>query len=308
MPARHSVRRVAGHEVHTLANAKVSVSLVPLYGARVVSLKDLASGREWLDGWAPAASRRLHPPHQPGEFMTSPLAGLDECIPTIARGRVAGRDLPDHGEAWETPAPVEPEAAARGELVSSWKLRSLPLDFTRRVTLSGGTVRFAYSLTNRSSRPTPFLWAWHALFSLRRGDRLELSPRIKKVVTRRGQPRPWPRAFPGCDLSVGDVAASGLSHFKGFLGPLADGAATIHGARGSSLVLRWPAAIHPYIGLYINRGRSRGLHQWAVEATNVRADGLHDVVRDKSPRHWLAPHETREWLLTARLVAPAAEA
>ncbi len=303
MPARHSLRRVAGHEVHTLANKQVSVSLVPLYGARVVSLKDLASGREWLDGWTPLSSRRLHPPRKRGEFLTSPLAGLDECIPTIARGRVAGRDLPDHGETWETPAPVDPEAADRGELVSTWKLRSLPLDFTRRITLSGATVRFAYSLTNRSARPTPFLWAWHALFALRRGDRLEVPPQVRKVVTRHGQPRPWPQAYPDCDLSQADLAASGLTAFKGFLGPLAEGAATLRDSRGPALSLRWPAEIHPYIGLYINRGKTRGLHQWAVEATNVRGDGLHDAVRDKSPCHWLAPHETREWLLTARVSA-----
>lgn len=301
MPARHTLRRVDGHEVHTLANAKVSVSLVPRYGARVVSLKDLASGREWLDGWTPRSARRLHPPRVDGDFMTSPLAGLDECIPTIGRCRVAGRDLPDHGETWDTPAPVDPEAAARGELVSAWKLRSVPVDFTRRITLAGAAVRFAYSATNRTSRPVPFLWAWHGLLSLRRGDRLELPPQVRKIVTRNGVPRPWPRAFPGCDLSTGDLAASGRGNFKGFLGPLAVGAATVRDARDRSLTLRWPASVHPYIGLYINRGLTRGLHQWAIEATNVRGDVLEKALPDKSPLHWLAPRETRGWTLTARI-------
>lgn len=301
MPARHTVRRVSGHEIHTLANARVSVSLAPGFGARVVSLRDLASGREWLDGWSPASTRRLHAPRDSADFLTSPQAGLDECIPTIGSCRVAGRDLPDHGETWNTPAPVDAEAAARGELVSAWKLRALPLDFTRRVSLSGGTVRFAYSLTNRTSRPVPFLWAWHALVSFRRGDRLEMPPQVRKVAMPRGEIRPWPQAFPGANLSRADLSGAPRPWFKGFLGPLALGTATFHDSRGPSLTLRWPAGVHPYIGLYINRGRSAGVHHWAAEATNGRADRLSDLVADKSPRHWLAPRETREWTLAARV-------
>ena len=301
MPARHAIRTVSGHQVHTLVNDKVSVSLVPVYGARVVSLKDLASGREWLDGWSPASSRRLHPPRDPADFATGPGAGLDECLPTIDPCRVSGRDLADHGELWNLPAFPDPEAAARGELVSAWSLRSLPLDFTRRIALSGATVRFSYSLANRSTRPAPFLWAWHALFSLRRGDRLELPASVRKCTRPSGQPLPWPRAIPGCDLSRADLAAAPRRKAKVFLGPLAAGSATLRDSRGPSLALRWPAATLPFIGLWITRGAWNGLHHWAVEPTNARADALSELVRDKSPLHWLAPRETREWQVTARV-------
>jgi galactose mutarotase-like enzyme len=301
MPARHSVRRVEGHAIHSLANAKVRVSLAPEFGARVVSLRDLTSGREWFDGWAPASARRLHAPRDPADFFTGPGAGLDECLPTIVPCRVAGRDLPDHGETWTTPASVDAAAAEAGELVSAWKLRSLPLDFTRRITLSGATVRFAYTLTNRSSRPTPFLWAWHALLSLRRGDRLELPPAVRKCQTGRGSPLPWPRALPGCDLSVADLAASPRKCAKVFVGPFARGAATVHDSRGRSLSLRWPSKIMPYAGLWISRGYWNDLHHWAVEPTNARTDALSRITRDKSPLHWLSPRETREWFVTARL-------
>ena len=302
MPARHTVRQISGFAVHTLANAKVSLSLVPDLGARVASLRDLASGREWLDGWAPASARRLGRPRKSADYMTSSLAGIDECLPTISACRVAGRDLPDHGEVWNTPAPVDPAAASTGELVSTWKLRSLPLDFTRRITLSGATVRFAYALTNRSVRPTPFLWAWHPLFSLRKGDRLELpSPQPRKILARRGQPLPWPMGRPGCDLSRADLGQHPKIHFKGFLGPLPAGGATLRDSRGPALVLRWPAAVHPYIGLYINRRAASNLEQWAIEPTNARVDRLANITADKSPLHWLAPRETREWFVTARV-------
>lgn len=299
--SRHTVRKVSGHAVHTLANARLSLSIAPEFGARVVSLKDLASGREWLDGWTPAAKRRLQPPHDPADFMTSPLAGIDECLPTIGRCRVAGRDIPDHGETWNTPAPVDPSAAASGAFVSTWSLRCLPLDFVRRITLSGATARFDYTLANRARRSTPFLWAWHPLFAFREGDRVEFPAAIRKVVTQRNRILPWPKARPGCDLSRGELANSGRRNFKGYLGPFADGRATLRSLRGPSLTVRWPVAIHPYVGIYLNRGGSGGHHQWAVEPTNARADHLDQLVADKSPLHWLAPGETRSWFVTARV-------
>lgn len=298
---RHFARKIDGHAVHTLVNAKVSLSIAPEFGARVVSLKDLASGREWLDGWSPAGKRRLHPPRDPANYLTSPLAGIDECLPTIGLGRVAGRDIPDHGETWNTPAPVDPEAAADGVLVSIWSLRCLPLDFVRRITLSGATARFDYALTNRARRPTPFLWAWHPLFACRPGDHVELPAAIRKVVSRGNRVFPWPRARPGCDLSRADLAASGRRTFKGFVGPFFDPRATIHDARGPSLTLRWTASVHPYLGVYVNRGGRHGLSQWAFEPTNARTDDLDRLVADKSPLHWLAPGETREWFVTARV-------
>lgn len=300
MPARHTVRRVGGRPVHTLANDRVSISVAPDFGARVVSLRDLASGREWLEGWSPASARRFHAPADPADYMTSPQAGIDECLPTITRGRVAGRDLPDHGETWNLPAPVDLEAAARGEIVSKWSLRCLPLDFSRRISLSGSTVRLAYALTNRARRATPFLWAWHPLFTLRPGDVAEAPASVRKVVFRRGDARPWPQAMPGCDLSRGDLAASGRRTFKGFLGPLSLGAFRLRAKNGALLDLRWPAEVFPYVGYYVNRGRHT---HWAIEPTNGRSDSLERLVAegDRSPLVWLAPGETREWFVTARV-------
>lgn len=302
MSTRHLVRRVSGHAIHTLANAKVSLSIAPEFGARVVSLRDLASGREWMDGWSPAAARRLHPPRDPENYLTSPLAGIDECLPTIGRCVVAGRDIPDHGEVWNMLAPVDSGAAAGGEFVSTWSLHCLPLDFTRRITLSGATARFDYALTNRSARrATPFLWAWHPLFAYREGDRIEFPASIRKVLTQKGLALPWPAGRPGCDLSRADIAVTGRRTFKGFVGPFAEGRAVLRDLRGPSLALRWPAEVHPYAGFYLNRGRRQLLNHWAIEPTNARTDHLDRLVADKSPLHWLAPGETREWFVTARV-------
>jgi hypothetical protein len=146
MTVRHARRSVRDFTVHSLTNEAVSLAIVPELGGRLVSLRDRASGREWLDGWSPAGRRRIWHPTDPSDFATGPGAGIDECLPTVLPCRVGGRDLPDHGELWNRPPVFDPSAAANGEFLCEWALRSLPLGFRRRITLEGRRVRFDYRI------------------------------------------------------------------------------------------------------------------------------------------------------------------
>lgn len=295
---------VSGFEIQTLSNASVSVALAPALGGRIVSLRDLASGREWLDGWRPASRRRLWAPANPRDFSTGPGSGIDECLPTVLPSRHDRRPVNDHGEVWSLPAHLDPAQLALGRLACRWSLRSLPLDFSRVVSLRGGTVRFAYALTNRAGTTTPFLWAWHALFSLRRGDSLHFAPSVKTCLTPGGSSHlPWPVCSPGSDLSRAEVGGQEAPCAKVFIGPLRTGTATLRQSGGSGLQLRWPAKIHPFAGIWITRGFWKGLHHWAVEPTNAPVDFLADAVARYPAHSWLAPGETREWTVTARVLA-----
>ncbi len=100
MPLRHTLKNVGDFAIHTWANAGVSISIASALGGRVVSLKDRISGREWLDGWAPASKRRLWQPTDPATYKTGPGAGLDECLPTVLPRMLGRNSLPDHGELW----------------------------------------------------------------------------------------------------------------------------------------------------------------------------------------------------------------
>ena len=83
MAVHHSRETIDGFEIHTLENERVSLSMAPVLGGKIVSLRDRISGRQWLDGWEPAASRRLWHPSDPEVFETGPGAGIDECLPTV---------------------------------------------------------------------------------------------------------------------------------------------------------------------------------------------------------------------------------
>ncbi len=96
-----AVRTLQGFDVYHLGNEAVELAVVPELGARLVSLKDLRTGREWM--WHPPGGLKLFRNRLGDDFSLSPLAGMDECPPTIAKCAWQGTELPDHGEVWSAP-------------------------------------------------------------------------------------------------------------------------------------------------------------------------------------------------------------
>lgn len=292
MAIRHTQKTVGTFAIHTLTNHAITLSIAPELGGRIVSLWDRAARREWLDGWTPARQRRIWQPADPANYETGPGAGIDECLPTVLACKVGRKALPDHGELW--PQAPEFDLDPKGGFSCRWKLKSLPLDFARRISLQTNEVCFAYRIENRADTPTPFLWAWHPLFTWKRGDQIRTTE--KTCRSPRGEVLPWP----GNDLSRAFFPPGATPAAKVFLGPLSKGRAEIHASNGARLSLSWPAALFPYAGIWITRGFWKGLHHWAIEPTNAPVDRLSDI-RAPSPVSLLAPREIREWTLRVRL-------
>jgi galactose mutarotase-like enzyme len=283
--------------IHTLANEAISLSIAPELGGRIVSLRDRISRREWLDGWTPVSKRRIWQPTDPANFETGPGAGIDECLPTVLACKVGRKLLPDHGELWNQVPDFDVDP--KGGFSCRWDLKCLPLGFERRISLGKNEVRFDYRIENRADAPTPFLWAWHPLFTWKRGDQIRTSE--KTCLSPGGRDLlPWPHAQPGNDLSRAFFQQGATPAAKVFLGPLSKGRAEIHASNGARLALTWPTAFIPYAGIWITRGFWKGLHHWAIEPTNAPVDCLSDLHR-ASPDSLLAPREVREWSLRVKL-------
>ena len=301
MPVRHSAKKVGEFAIHTLANEAVSISLAPELGGRVVSLRDRNSGREWLDGWSPATKRRIWHPTDPTDFNTSPGAGIDECLPTVLPCRIKRKSLPDHGDLWNQAVELDSTLAKAGTFLSQWTVNSLPLAFERRISLKNRKVLFEYRIENLAETATPFLWAWHPLFSMKRGDQIRFARSEKSCLSPGGEERiPWPANLPGHDLSRALFPAGATPAAKVFLGPLPKGRAEIKALNGARLSLAWPSELFPYAGIWITRGFWKGLHHWAIEPTNAPVDRLSDI-KEPSPLSLLAPREVRTWTLSVSL-------
>jgi galactose mutarotase-like enzyme len=276
-----------GFELFVLRNSGLEVAVAPALGAKIVSLKNLRSGREWL--WHPAPGLKLFQ-NQPGDdFSRSPLVGWDECLPTIAPCTWKGRAFPDHGEAWNRAWDLDAAAWERGLLKTSVRLPISSFHFTRTLALNGSRLAVEYVLENPAPVPQEFLWAAHPLLALHEGDQLELTDEIRRQLNGESwlESLQFEAGSPGCA--------------KLYAGPLRQGRAGVFNSRtGDRLTFEWNTAECDTLGLWLTRGGWHGHHHLALEPANGAADSL--AVASQSKRCGLIPPRGhRTWRLQLRV-------
>jgi hypothetical protein len=262
--ATTSVRDEQGFDAFVLRNESVELAAVPELGAKVVSLVNLRTGREWMA--SPERPLRLFRNRPADDFARSTLVGWDECLPTIAPCPWKGRSLPDHGEVWAAAWEVDHEAWRGGALATTVRLAVSPFRFQRTVKLVGWEVQIDYCLINTGDEDERFLWAMHALLTMEEGDRLELPPEVRDQL--RGEC--W---VPGLDFG-------GLTPpcRKAFARPRGETTAGVRNLRsGDALTFQWNTAENNTLGLWLTRGGWNGQHHLALEPANGMPDSLADA-------------------------------
>ena len=282
-----AVRHEQGFEVFILSNQDVELAMVPELGARIISLKDLRTGREWL--WHPDGGRKLFRNRASDNFESSPLVGLDECLPTIAPCSWQERNLPDHGEMWTEAWSLDLEAWERGLLRTSVSLRISPFDFERTIELQEKEVRFSYRLYNRAAATEFYLWAMHPLLRLQVGDQLEL-PALTRALLNGA---PW--------LDALSLARPKGDCEKLFACRVSEGRAAINNPEtGDRLEFVWDAAENNTLGLWLNRGGWHGHHHFALEPANGEPDVLTAAAQRKCCGA-VALHSSVTWQVCIRV-------
>ncbi|HXC35316.1 MAG TPA: hypothetical protein VNV43_05535 [Candidatus Acidoferrales bacterium] len=282
-----AIRDFQGFAVHTLRNGRVALAVIPELGARFISLKDLQTQREWL--WHPGENMDLFKNQPSDAFSDSPLAGMDECLPTILPCTWRGRKLPDHGEVWNRSWEVDTDAWQEGILKTSIRLKSAPFTFERILELEEGEIQLNYKLSNLGSTEEHFLWAVHPLLRLKAGDRLELPGSTRQLLN-------------GADW-VDDVFSAGAPQncAKAFAHPVSEGWAAVNNdTTGDRLRFAWDPVQNSSLGLWITRGGWHGYHHFAIEPSN--AD--HDCLATASARNRcgvVAANSSVTWQLTLRV-------
>lgn len=257
----YAIRRLQNFEVYVLSNGNIQLAVVPELGAKIISLKNQRTGREWL--WHPPAGLQLFKNKPDDEFSISPLVGIDECLPTIVPGKWRGRELPDHGEVWNTAGQVERPAWEEGLLKTQFNLPVSPFEFERTVELRGNEVRFAYELRNLGAAEENFVWAMHPLLRLEPGDELQLPDSTRGLLNAEG----W--------LKTVATAVPEKKCAKIFASPVSEGwAAIANKVKGDRLEFAWDAAENNALGLWLTRGGWHGHHHFSIEPTNAAADSL----------------------------------
>jgi galactose mutarotase-like enzyme len=293
-PRRKSLRPVTaravrdGFDLFILGNSDLELAVVPALGARVVSLENLRSGREWL--WHPASGLKLFRNRPGDDFSRSPLVGWDECLPTITLCTWKGRALPDHGEAWNQAWTLDTAAWERGVLKTSVRLPLSSFHFTRTLEFSGSSLAVEYLLENPAPVAQEFLWAAHPLLALHEGDQLELTDETRLLL--KGD---------ACLESL-QFKAGSPGYAKLYAGPLRQGRAGVFNPRtGDRLTFQWDTAECDTLGLWLTRGGWHGHHHLALEPTNGAPDSLAVAAGQSKRCGLIPPHSRKTWRLQLRV-------
>jgi len=290
-------------EVCALQTRCVEIRVIPELGARVVSLRNRCTNREWM--WHPPGGLKLFHNAFADDFGKSTFAGLDECLPTLAACEWKNRSLPDHGEVWALPWKLDENAFARGRIATSVSTPVSPFEFEREISLDENRVTLSYSLTNRGDANEEFLWSIHPLLTLEPDDRIELPEEVQEFRIDGGSGAPelsrgatwsYPDPFENFEIDSLQLGDNRNGCVKGFTHPLREGRAAVFNDRtGDRLEFQWNPCDNNTLGIWLTRGGLNGWHHVALEPTNGAPDSLAIAVKQWKRHGLLAPQETRRW-------------
>jgi galactose mutarotase-like enzyme len=306
------------------SNGLVAFTVLPELGAKIVSLRDLRSGREWL--WSSDRLPLSHHPYGASYIEKADTGGWDECFPTVAPCAYPlepqlGRALPDHGDLWSQAWNSKMEhGAQRVEIVASCAAIAVPCRFTRTLSLRSATTELDmhYSVHNDSQDEVAFIWSAHPLLRIEPGMVLEFPTDARfnvysatertQLARREGLQWPIPVRRDAHDVSLARLPGpdAGIA-FKIWSEPLTQGWSRLIASDGA-LHLRFDVAEIPQIALWLNAGGWSGIggdpyYNIALEPCIGAQDSLAEAVTRHRMYGLLRPGETRRWTLTVDLQA-----
>jgi hypothetical protein len=297
----------------SLENDLLKVQFLPDFGGRIVSLRSVRTGEEFI---LPSLNGYAHVSPS-ADFSAGDGGGFDECLPSVAScEKISGEpSIPDHGDLWRVPWHVDSEV---GAIVLHAESTSRPLRLTRKATLEDATLVLEYDLVNLSDTPTSWLWSAHPLLQVTAGDRILLPDEIEEVeveystagLFERRNSIAWPiaRLPSGIPTDLSRVPArDGTTAHKLFARMGQSGWSALYRREvGQGLVVRFDPNALSFLGLWICAGAwpSTGVarqYTVALEPTPSDTDSLESAVRNGTSRTMYAREHFR-WRLDFQLL------
>jgi len=305
--------RIGSLDAVVLNNGSLRLTVVPELGGKIVSLIRNESGYEYL--LQPSDPERAYRRRNYGDkFEDYEPSGFDECLPTIAaclypEEPFSASRLPDHGDIWCLSSDLE----IFGKQISlTSSMRSLPLQFTKKVRLQANIVKLEYAVTNLSQSIVKFLWSAHPLLRVEPGAEIILPREVKEVevgwsrdnrLGKSGDIRTWPRATE-CSGRIVDLnrvgSPSAGTAEKLFTPRLSEGFCGVFLPQHSgSVAFRFDPRLVPYIGIWVCQGgwpmSSTAKHSTvALESCSGRPDSLEEAIR-RNECITLAAYGAMQW-------------
>lgn len=280
-----------------LVYAGTELVVLPARGGKIVSIRRAPAGPEWL--WLNPSLRWRAPEAGARYVEQHDLGGWDECFPTIAPARLAGREWGDHGDIWWREWAVE----RRGEAL--WMGTEGPgYRFSRQIEPAGGGFRFIYVLESVADEPFDYLWSAHPLFRLEPPLNIDLigRPRVRlggeSRLGRVGAEFRWPEIEGRPFHHVGKPSGLAVKLFV----EVEEGEVCLTRPDGESLRLAWSRRALPFLGLWVNEGGWSGSGgppyvNLGVEPATGAPDSLLAARDEWKTARSIAPGERHRWSL-----------
>ena len=191
---------------------------------------------------------------------------MDECLPTVSLStdKSLAVNAPDHGDLWRHEWHILEQSD--NSLVTTAKCFSLPLSFTRKLSVCDSQLRFEYTIKNLAQTSVPFLYACHPLFAVEPGDRLILPREVQCLylhyslgnrIGNAGDFVPWPLAANHDQQISLDKVGEEADRTAEMLYTinLSRGICALYRAqRRQAIVMRFNTKTLPHLGLWLCNG------------------------------------------------------
>lgn len=311
MPTKIKVTREGEFEHIVMENEAIRAVILPELGAKIASLMNLKTGREFLLQHPDRPYRRAR---YADSMVDYDISGFDECLPTISacaysEAPFRGVMMPDHGEVWALPWKYEVQGE---ELTLEVAGVHLPYLLRRKTRLAGSVVELEYEITNLSDKSFKYLWSAHPLLAIEAGAEIVLPPDVSEVLVDYsaghrfaiGKTISWPRASAtnGKPGTLNEISGpQQKTADKLFTPRLSQGHCGLRFPHtGEAVFFRFDPRLVPFLGLWICQGGfpTEGLSEFtvALEPCSGRPDSLVTAIaRGECPE--LSAHATHRWWL-----------
>jgi len=306
-----------------LRNEHLCVEIVPAEGGRISSLRCLNSGLEFLLQSTRQETRPyLQKPGREASFAQGAVAGIEECLPTVACCQVDGQTIPDHGDFWQLPWEVLSSSPEHVHEVADGF--SQPLRYEKTVRLRNAALWLESRITNTGVTEACFLYATHPLLAVEPGDRIVLPPECRSLTLhesrrerlgRMGQRVGWPDAQSAhgeVKLDVLDGPAARTAEML-YTDRLQEGWCGLYrDRRKQGIALRFETDRLPYLGLWIccggwpEGGEAPQQYAFAPEPATAPCGSLEQAMR-RGAAVTLKRGESFSFSVTFRISEPGIE-
>jgi len=252
-----------GRPAYQVTAARLTAVFLPEDGGKMASLK--YGNRELLAQAEGERYQRLLPD---GDYVSSECSAFDDMFPTIDpytpdQGLFAGITYPDHGEVCRYPHQVEIGADT---LTFSFASRLFPVNFSKSIHVNGdGGLAVNYTIRNNGAEPFPYIWAAHCMIQAE-PDAVIVCPYTSVAPVKSMFGKLLSRN------SMQSFTRGGESYKFYYEEPIPEGWCGYRYGDGKTLMLRYPAEIIKFLGIWINNGSFKGMYNIALEPCTAPYD------------------------------------